>query len=118
MNITPSKRVKLEVIIIEDDMKDTWLKDLKDLLNDPKSGLKESSDTNKTRSAILGLFEYALDKQKTEFLKAVGEDEDSDDYGCDDEDCECNQIVNIHPDWEARNALRAEIRESIKVTGE
>lgn len=31
--------------------------ELKELLNDPRTGLKDSSDTNKTRYAILALFE-------------------------------------------------------------
>lgn len=33
------------------------MEELKKLLNDPRTGLKESSDTNKTRYAILALFE-------------------------------------------------------------
>ena len=30
---------------------------LKNLLDDPRTGLKDSSDTNKTRQAILGMFD-------------------------------------------------------------
>jgi hypothetical protein len=43
---------------------DSLMKELKDLLDDPQTGLKESSDTNKTRSNILALFEQALKELK------------------------------------------------------
>lgn len=38
-----------------------WEKELRALLDDPRTGLKDSSDTNKTRSAILALFDKLLD---------------------------------------------------------
>ena len=53
-------------------------------------------------------------KKTLEWVETLLEDEDPDDYGCDDPDCECNQMGNIHPDWEARNELKEELRQLLK----
>lgn len=42
---------------------------LKKLLDDPRTGLRESSDTNKTRYAILALFEENSTQEKRELKK-------------------------------------------------
>lgn len=41
---------------------------LRALLNDPRTGLRDSSDTNKTRYAILGMFEDTLDEYKAKVM--------------------------------------------------
>ena len=52
-------------------MKGGIIEELRELLNHPQRGLKESSDTNKNRTAILGLFEKTLTSQREEFRKMV-----------------------------------------------
>lgn len=42
----------------------TTREELKDLLTDKRTGLKDSSDTNKTYQAILGMFDKLEDKIK------------------------------------------------------
>lgn len=42
---------------------DNWKEELKKLLDNQRTGLKDSSDTNKTRYAILALFEDSLSSQ-------------------------------------------------------
>jgi hypothetical protein len=44
--------------------KEEIVEELKGLLNDPRTGLKESSDTNKTRYAILALFDEVFDRRQ------------------------------------------------------
>ena len=51
--------------------KEEWEKELKQLMNDPITGLKESSNTNKTRYGILGLFEEALSSQKQRLIQRI-----------------------------------------------
>ena len=47
--------------------------ELKTLLNDQRTGLKESSDTNKTRMAILGMFAEQEEKIRSKTLREVRE---------------------------------------------
>ena len=48
-------------------------KELLKLLDDKRTGLKDSSDTNKTRYNILGLVEEALEKQNSKISKLLGD---------------------------------------------
>lgn len=41
----------------------SWEQELLKMLNDPRTGLKESSDTNKTRHGIFGLVRTILSQQ-------------------------------------------------------
>ena len=57
-----------------------WEEQLKALLNDPRTGLRDSSDTNKTRYAILDtryaildLVQSLLDSQRAETIKLIKE---------------------------------------------
>lgn len=50
----------------------TFVEELKGLLNDPRTGLRNSSDTNKTYNAILALFESALSEAYGEGEKDYG----------------------------------------------
>jgi len=43
-----------------------WKEEILKLLDNPRTGLKESSDTNKTRYAILGIIEELLEKKDEE----------------------------------------------------
>lgn len=47
----------------------TWQEELKMLLNNPRTGLKESSNTNKTRYAILALFDDAIQKTREDAVR-------------------------------------------------
>ena len=45
--------------------------EIKELIDNPRTGLKESSDTNKTRQSLLGLFENNFETYFQERLKEV-----------------------------------------------
>lgn len=52
---------------------DNWKEELKKLLDNSRTGLKDSSDTNKTRYAILALFEDSLSSQAHALKKQIVE---------------------------------------------
>lgn len=52
-------------------MNTTYLDELKELLNDPRTGLRASSDTNKTYYAILDLFDKVALQTKEELRGVV-----------------------------------------------
>lgn len=47
------------------------IEELKELLDNPITGLKSSSNTNKTRTAILGLFEETIKLAKEEERRKI-----------------------------------------------
>lgn len=47
------------------------IEELKKLLDNPRTGLKDSSDTNKTRYAILALFESERESMKQKAIDRV-----------------------------------------------
>lgn len=55
--------------------------ELKELLDNPRTGLKDSSDTNKTRYAILALFEEQRQKDRESLVEMVrGMEQDTSKY--------------------------------------
>lgn len=64
--------------------KESWEEEILKLLNDKRTGLKASSDSNKTRYNILGIVEDALKSQESKYLKVwleILKGSGIDDYG-------------------------------------
>lgn len=53
---------------------DETLTELKQMLDDPRCGLKESSNTNKNRSGILALFQQSLEKMVDKCISVLPEE--------------------------------------------